>query len=236
MEEELKRVRERQDTIGQTASPSLRGGKAARGRGHGRSDWEEFLDWMALSGVNMFLGMTGQEEVQYKVFQKFGLNDTTIRSWFNGPALLTWSRGQNEKAGRGQTGGPLPRSWMKQQWSMQKQILGRSRSLGMTAQLPGFQGNVPIELPLPNGSKIWNVNNFTGWLGSTDPLFAQIADEWMTTLIADFGTDHVYQMDGYFGLGQAPWMDSSEERQRHQNKLPTVSLLSLISLRACGGG
>ena len=37
-----------------------------------------------------------QEEVQYKVFQKFGLNDTDIRSWFNGPALLTWSRGQNE--------------------------------------------------------------------------------------------------------------------------------------------
>ena len=34
---------------------------------------------MALSGINLFLGMTGQEEVQYKVFQKFGLNDTTIR-------------------------------------------------------------------------------------------------------------------------------------------------------------
>ena len=25
----------------------------------------------------------------------FGLNDTTIRNWFNGPALLTWSRGQS---------------------------------------------------------------------------------------------------------------------------------------------
>jgi len=43
---------------------------------------------MALSGINQFLGMTGQEEIQYKVFKKFGLNDTEIRSWFNGPG--TW--------------------------------------------------------------------------------------------------------------------------------------------------
>jgi alpha-N-acetylglucosaminidase len=54
------------------------------------SDWEEFIDWMALSGINLFLAMTGQEEVQYKVFQKFGVDDASIRSWFNGPAFLTW--------------------------------------------------------------------------------------------------------------------------------------------------
>jgi hypothetical protein len=33
-------------------------------------------------------------QVQYKVFSEFGLNDTQIRNWFNGPAFLTWSRGQ----------------------------------------------------------------------------------------------------------------------------------------------
>ncbi len=57
--------------------------------------WEAFIDWMALSGVNMALAMTGQEEVQYKVFTQLGLSDTDIRHWFNGPAFLTWSRGQN---------------------------------------------------------------------------------------------------------------------------------------------
>jgi len=36
-----------------------------------------------------------QEEVQYKVFQALGLDDATIRNWFNGPAFLTWSRGQS---------------------------------------------------------------------------------------------------------------------------------------------
>jgi alpha-N-acetylglucosaminidase len=100
-------------------------------------DWENFIDWMALSGINLFLGMTGQEEIQFRVFQKFGLNDTEIRSWFNGPALLTWSRGQNEYGHN--IGGPLPRSWMKQQWNMMKDIAKRYRSLGMSAQLPAFQ-------------------------------------------------------------------------------------------------
>ena len=63
---------------------------------YGWAEWQSFIDWMALSGINMMLAMTGQEEVQYKVFLKLGLTDLEIRSWFNGPALLTWSRGQNE--------------------------------------------------------------------------------------------------------------------------------------------
>ncbi len=100
-------------------------------------DWEGFIDWMALSGINLFLGMTGQEEIQYRVFEKFGLKDLDIRSWFNGPALLTWSRGQNEYGSN--IGGPLPRSWMKQQWNMMKDIVKRYRALGMSSQLPAFQ-------------------------------------------------------------------------------------------------
>jgi alpha-N-acetylglucosaminidase len=59
-------------------------------------DWEEFIDWMALSGVNFALAMTGQEEIAYQVFRRIGVDDEAIRTWFNGPAFLTWSRGQNE--------------------------------------------------------------------------------------------------------------------------------------------
>jgi hypothetical protein len=43
-------------------------------------------------------------------------------------------------------------------------------------------------------------------MNSLDPLYAKIADEWMRTIIADFGTDHWYQLDGYFDGGTAPWM------------------------------
>jgi alpha-N-acetylglucosaminidase len=76
-----------------------------------------------MSGINLFLAMTGQEEIQYKVLSQFGLNDTEIRSWFNGPAFLTWSRISNEYGN--DIAGPLPRSWMKSQHALQLQILKR---------------------------------------------------------------------------------------------------------------
>eukprot|EP01047_Picozoa_sp_COSAG01_P003259 COSAG01_NODE_95_length_26957_cov_48.328617_6_plen_171_part_00 len=56
---------------------------------YGWPEWEAFIDWMALSGINNYLAETGQEEVAWKVLTKLGINDTTIRNWFNGPALLT---------------------------------------------------------------------------------------------------------------------------------------------------
>eukprot|EP01046_Picozoa_sp_COSAG06_P039915 COSAG06_NODE_4773_length_3964_cov_2.352393_3_plen_177_part_00 len=144
---------------------------------------------MALSGINLFLGMTGQEEVQYRVFEKFGLKDMDIRSWFNGPALLTWSRGQNEYGSH--IGGPLPRSWMKQQWNMMKQITTRYRSLGMSSQLPAFQGNVPVQMKsLHSDANMTDNHKDTAWMNSVDPLYAKIADEWMKQIIGDFGTDH----------------------------------------------
>jgi hypothetical protein len=43
-------------------------------------------------------------------------------------------------------------------------------------------------------------------MNSADPLFGKIADMWMEQLISDFGTDHWYQLDGYFNGGTAPWM------------------------------
>jgi hypothetical protein len=51
----------------------------------------------------------------------------------------------------------------------------------------------------------------TGWMNSVDPLYAKIADVWMETIVEDFGTDHWYQLDGYFNGGTAPWMESKLE-------------------------
>jgi alpha-N-acetylglucosaminidase len=166
--------------------------------------WSAFIDWMALSGINMALAMTGQEEVQYKMFAQLGVSDNDIRSWFNGPAFLTWSRGQNEYGN--DISGPLPRSWMQAQWSLQKQILARYRSLGITSQLPGFQGNVPAQLKSIFRDSNMTLQGDTAWMDSLDPLYGQIADLWMSTLLADFGTDHWYQLDGYFNGGTAPWL------------------------------
>ena len=174
------------------------------------TEWEAFIDWLALSGINMVLALTGQEEIQHRVYTKLGLSDVDIRHWFNGPAFLTWSRGQNEY-GAG-IAGPIPRSFLRDQFQLQKEkILPRLRSLGIVGQLPAFQGNVPIQLKELYSDANITEQGATGWMDSLDPLFEGIAKVWMETLIQEFGTDHWYQLDGYFDGGTAPWVLKKEE-------------------------
>ena len=153
---------------------------------HSWAQWEAFIDETALAGINLVYALTGQEEVQWKVFSALGLNDTNIRGWFNGPAFLTWSRGQNSHGSS--IAGPLPRSWMRAQWDLQRTILARERELGIMPILPAFQGNVPW--PLAAALKDNNVTRApaftgpvdTGWMDSLDPVFGRVADLWMATL------------------------------------------------------
>lgn len=174
--------------------------------------WQSLIDGLALRGINMILALTGQEEIQYHVFSGLGVKDHEIRSWFNGPAFLTWSRGQNEY-GSG-IAGPLPRSFMKSQWHLQREnILPRLRSLGIVGILPAFQGNVPIQIKtLFQDSNITQEGD-TGWIDALDPLFGRIADIWMRKLIQDFGTDHYYQTDGYYNGGTAPWLEHPKKER-----------------------
>ena len=97
---------------------------------------------------------------------------------------------------------------MQDQWKLQKyKILPRLRDLGIVGQLPGFQGNVPIELKTIYGDSNITQQGATGWMDSLDPLFEKIAKLWMETLIEDFGTMRWYQLDGYFNGGTAPWIN-----------------------------
>lgn len=48
-------------------------------------------------------------------------------------------------------------------------------------------------------------NKGTAWMDALDPTYATITDEWMQTMVHDFGTDHWWQLDGYFNGGTAPW-------------------------------
>lgn len=102
---------------------------------------------------------------------------------------------------------------MQAQWALQRQILARQRSLGIVGELPGFQGNVPAALKDIEKDSNMTVQGDTAWMYSVDPLFGKIADAWMQTLIADFGTDHWYQLDGYFNGGTAPWRGAKRRLQ-----------------------
>ena len=162
-------------------------------------DWQKLIDWQALSGINLGLAYTGQEEIYRKTYASFGVNSSrcgitpcfayffvcerffygiatvchdrlgtyaysqrigidfkrsgvfslSFANWTNGPAWLSWSRGQSMHGvgagGEGSLGDgiALSQSWMTAQWQLQKQILARMRALGIVPILPAFQGNVP---------------------------------------------------------------------------------------------
>ena len=55
-------------------------------------EWEHFIDWMALNGINLPLAITGQESVWYQVWTELGLTDEEVRNYFTGPAHLSRNR------------------------------------------------------------------------------------------------------------------------------------------------
>ena len=179
---------------------------------HSWEAWEQFIDWMALAGHNSIVAPTGQEEIQYKVLtEHFGVSDMAVRNWTNGPAWLTWSRGQNSH-GNG-VGGPLPRSFMQNQWALQRQILARYRELGIAGHLPAFGGYAPWALAVNQDAthriaRGVGAAKDTAWIDGRDELYTAVADKWMAQIIADFGSDHVWQMDSFFANGSSWGIDA----------------------------
>jgi alpha-N-acetylglucosaminidase len=223
---------------------------------YGEAEWTAHIDWMALQGVNVFLAMTGQEEVQYKAFRKFGMGDREIREFFNGPAFLTWSRGQSMQSvgasalPEGGSSG-LPRSWMQAQWRLQKFILSRTRPLGIIGVLPAFQGNLPPQIktlqPTANISVTRHSDGYNdtkgqcAWLAASDPLFGRIAAAWMEIMLADFGTDHWYQCDGFFTGAKPPWymdmdMDDTDTVADEDDDHDDHDVLAAAAKGAAAGG
>ena len=173
-------------------------------------DWQWFIDWMALNGVNMPLAITGQEAVWYNVWKKLGLTDKQIRGYFTGPAFLPWHRMANID----HWDGPLPMSWLNNQLKLQQQIVKRERELGMKPILPAFAGHVPeaIKLKFPN-SKITSLGEWGGFdkqyqsyfLDPFDPLFNKIQKEFLAEQTRLFGTDHIYGTDPFNEVTPPSW-------------------------------
>ncbi|KAJ9597696.1 hypothetical protein L9F63_011450, partial [Diploptera punctata] len=104
-------------------------------------------------------------------------------------------------------GGPLPDSWHTQSLELQHKILSRMRELGILPVLPAFAGHVPRafkriypDSPMTLMTK-WN--NFPDeyccpyLLEPTDSLFATVGNLFMSELLAEFGTDHIYNCDTF---------------------------------------
>lgn len=171
--------------------------------------WEKEIDWMALHGINLPLALTGQNAVWYRVYKKLGFTDEDLRGFFSGPAHFGWFWMGNIDG----IGGPLSKSFMDKQEQLQKKILERERSLGMTPILPAFTGHVPpsFKEKFPNAKlkKIeWGGRYHTNILDPTDPLFQKIGSLFMMDQIKTFGTNHLYSADT-FNENTPPTNDST---------------------------
>ena len=177
-------------------------------------DWERFIDWMALNGVNLPLATTGQEAIWYNVWSKLGLSDEEIRSYFTGPAHLPWHRMCNLDGWQS----PLPKEWLEEQASLQKQIVDRERELSMRPVLPGFAGHVPEAFAKRYPDAITTtVSEWGGfpaeyrctYLSPADSLFAVIQKEYLTEQTRLYGTDHIYGIDPFNEVDPPTWNPDS---------------------------
>ena len=165
-------------------------------------DWERFIDWMALNGVNLPLAITGQEAVWYNVWTRLGMTDKQVRDYFTGPAYLPWHRMANIDGWCG----PLPKEWLEGQTALQQRIVERERALNMRPVLPAFAGHVPGALrDLFPKADIQALGSWAGFdeqyrtyfLNSEDPLYGRIQRLFLEEQTRLFGTDHIYGIDPF---------------------------------------
>lgn len=171
--------------------------------------WEKEIDWMALNGINMPLALTGQNAIWNRVYKSLGFTDTELKGFFSGPAYFNWFWMGNLDA----WGGPLPQSWIQSHEALQKKILARERSLGMTPILPAFTGHVPSSFK----DKFPNIRlKKTSWVNFPDvyildpnePMFNQIGKKFIEEEVKAYGTNHLYSADT-FNENTPPTNDST---------------------------
>jgi len=160
--------------------------------------WEKEIDWMALHGINLPLAITGQAYVWNEVYKQMGFTYKDLMSFYAGPAYLNWFWMGNLDGWNG----PLSEAWMKKDSELQKKILERERSFGMTPILPAFTGHVPPafkdKFPEAKINQIkWVDFPPVNILDPNDPLFIEVGKRFISELIKTYGTDHFYTADTF---------------------------------------
>ena len=161
-------------------------------------DWERMLDVLAYNGINMPAALLGQEKVWQETYREFGLSAADLGDFFAGPAWFPWQWMGNLDG----WGGPLSQEFIDKQCGMQKQILARARSLGMTPVQTGFSGHIPAALikkhpGLKSHTLSWWGFGPTYILDWQDPLFARISSTFIRKQKEIYGTDHFYNIDPF---------------------------------------
>jgi alpha-N-acetylglucosaminidase len=160
--------------------------------------WEDYLDLLSLSGVNIALaGVFGQEAIWRNTLKQFGYSDSDIGKFLVGPTLNAWMAMGNIEGEMG----PVPPSLIQKRLELEQKIVARMRQLGIAPVLQGFYGVVPTSLKSKYaGHVIYATGKWFGYprpdlLDPTDPLFDQMAKAWYAQSHALFGPTQFYGGD-----------------------------------------
>jgi alpha-N-acetylglucosaminidase len=180
-------------------------------------DWERWqweIDFMAMNGVTMPLGMVGLEGVWYHALLRMGLTDEESRQFLVGPAYFAWEWMQNIEGHCG----PLPKTWIDSHIALGRQVLERERSFGMTPVQQGFSGHVPriFKTKFPE-ARIRQQPSWCGFPGvaqldALDPLFARFGRVFMEEEARLFGLGGYYAAD--------PFHESAPPRDIPEAEMP----------------
>lgn len=113
-------------------------------------EYEPFLDWCAMNGVNLMLDIVGQEEVLRQTLTQYGYTDQEVKEYLTGPAYYAWFYMQNMTS----AGGPLPDSWFEQRTELARQIHDRMQAYGIKPVIQGFGGQVPADFVQKNPNAV----------------------------------------------------------------------------------
>lgn len=126
-------------------------------------EYEEFLDWCAMNGINLVLDIVGQEEVLRQTLREYHYSDEEIKDYISGPAYFAWFYMQNLYS----IGGPLPDAWFAQRVELGRQMHDRMQTYGISPVIQAFAGQVPEAFAQKNEGAVLTPKD--GWSGFTRP-------------------------------------------------------------------
>jgi len=192
----------------------------------GWNEYEAYLDWAAMNGINLMLDIVGQEEILRRLFLKYGYTEDEIRDYICGPAYFAWFYMQNMTG----FGGPLPDNWFVQRVELGRRMHDRMQVYGIDPVLQGFSGMVPTDFKDKNpGASVIPQGD---WIGFTRPDMLRTletgAGDWFPRVAADFyraqkdvfgDVTHYYAVDPFHEGGNMGGMNVGDTYRRIQDMM-----------------
>ncbi|MGT2896562.1 alpha-N-acetylglucosaminidase TIM-barrel domain-containing protein [Streptococcus entericus] len=195
-------------------------------------EYEKFLDWSAMNGINLMLDIVGQEEVLRQTLREFNYTDQEIKDYIPGPAYYAWFYMQNLYS----IGGPLPDNWFAQRVELGRRIHDRMQTFGIKPVIQGFAGQVPETFAQKNpGAVLTPKDHWPNFIrpsiiktyltqeerqAGKEDFFSRVADVFYAKQRNVFGSvSHYYSTDPFHEGGNTGGLDVRQIYRSVQQKM-----------------